>query len=250
MTQVVCINLPISPDRPSGHYSSAPSCFIGGVFISWELNQDSSVFYSSWGCLGHMWEQFTVCDKEPDLADVACVFLTNLCTVYIMTTHFDGNHLCEMFVCWSVCELPLSFLQTQFDIAVASEIMAILALTDGLADMRARLGRMVVGSNRNGQPITADDLVCVCVCVRERERESTVKVIVHPKIKILSLMTCPHIIPNLQDLRSSSLHKLRYFWNLRAFWPSIDSKRTSTFKVLKGSKDIVKIVHVTSVVQP
>uniref|UniRef100_A0A671P321 Monofunctional C1-tetrahydrofolate synthase, mitochondrial n=1 Tax=Sinocyclocheilus anshuiensis TaxID=1608454 RepID=A0A671P321_9TELE len=48
--------------------------------------------------------------------------------------------------------------QTQFDIAVASEIMAILALTDGLADMRARLGRMVVGSSRNGQPITADDL--------------------------------------------------------------------------------------------
>jgi len=39
--------------------------------------------------------------------------------------------------------------------------MAILALTDGLADMRARLGRMVVGSSRNGQPITADDLVCV-----------------------------------------------------------------------------------------
>ncbi|XP_051501497.1 monofunctional C1-tetrahydrofolate synthase, mitochondrial-like [Myxocyprinus asiaticus] len=48
--------------------------------------------------------------------------------------------------------------QTQFDIAVASEIMAILALTDGLADMRARLGRMVVGSSRNGQPVTADDL--------------------------------------------------------------------------------------------
>ncbi len=74
-----------------------------------------------------------------------------------------------MFVIWSVCDLPLSFLQTQFDIAVASEIMAILALTDGLTDMRARLGRMVVGSSRNGQPITADDLVCVCVCERERE---------------------------------------------------------------------------------
>uniref|UniRef100_A0A672RVT6 Monofunctional C1-tetrahydrofolate synthase, mitochondrial n=1 Tax=Sinocyclocheilus grahami TaxID=75366 RepID=A0A672RVT6_SINGR len=65
--------------------------------------------------------------------------------------------------------------QTQFDIAVASEIMAILALTDGLADMRARLGRMVVGSSRNGQPITADDLVCVCVREREREREREVK---------------------------------------------------------------------------
>ncbi|XP_061086271.1 monofunctional C1-tetrahydrofolate synthase, mitochondrial-like, partial [Conger conger] len=48
--------------------------------------------------------------------------------------------------------------QTQFDIAVASEIMAILALTDGLGDMRARLGRMVVGSSRAGQPVTADDL--------------------------------------------------------------------------------------------
>ncbi|XP_036405633.1 monofunctional C1-tetrahydrofolate synthase, mitochondrial [Megalops cyprinoides] len=48
--------------------------------------------------------------------------------------------------------------QTQFDIAVASEIMAILALTDGLGDMKERLGRMVVGSSRKGQPVTADDL--------------------------------------------------------------------------------------------
>ncbi|XP_015204727.2 monofunctional C1-tetrahydrofolate synthase, mitochondrial isoform X2 [Lepisosteus oculatus] len=48
--------------------------------------------------------------------------------------------------------------QTQFDIAVASEIMAILALTDGLADMKVRLGKMVVGSDRKGQPVTADDL--------------------------------------------------------------------------------------------
>ncbi|KAJ8409704.1 hypothetical protein AAFF_G00217630 [Aldrovandia affinis] len=48
--------------------------------------------------------------------------------------------------------------QTQFDIAVASEIMAILALADGLGDMKERLGRMVVGSSRRGQPITAEDL--------------------------------------------------------------------------------------------
>ena len=47
---------------------------------------------------------------------------------------------------------------TGFDITVASEIMAILALTTGLADMRERLGRMVVGTNRKGEPITADDL--------------------------------------------------------------------------------------------
>ncbi|KAB1275340.1 Monofunctional C1-tetrahydrofolate synthase; mitochondrial, partial [Camelus dromedarius] len=48
--------------------------------------------------------------------------------------------------------------QAQFDIAVASEIMAVLALTDSLADMKERLGRMVVASDKNGQPVTADDL--------------------------------------------------------------------------------------------
>src|SRR5216684_228230 len=47
---------------------------------------------------------------------------------------------------------------TGFDMAVASEIMAILALTTDLGDMRERLGRLVVGSNRAGVPITADDL--------------------------------------------------------------------------------------------
>uniref|UniRef100_A0A6Q2Z6D2 formate--tetrahydrofolate ligase n=1 Tax=Esox lucius TaxID=8010 RepID=A0A6Q2Z6D2_ESOLU len=39
-----------------------------------------------------------------------------------------------------------------------SNIMAILALTDGLGDMKTRLGRMVVGSSRSGQPVTAEDL--------------------------------------------------------------------------------------------
>jgi len=48
--------------------------------------------------------------------------------------------------------------ETGFDIAVASEIMAILALTTGLRDMRERLGRMVIGSSRSGDPVTADDL--------------------------------------------------------------------------------------------
>ncbi len=48
--------------------------------------------------------------------------------------------------------------QTGFDITVASEIMAILALTTDLADMRVRLGRMVIGTNRLGEAITAEDL--------------------------------------------------------------------------------------------
>src|SRR6202047_2739927 len=47
---------------------------------------------------------------------------------------------------------------TGFDIAVASELMAILALTTDLADMRERLGRVVIGSSRADEPITADDL--------------------------------------------------------------------------------------------
>ena len=45
-----------------------------------------------------------------------------------------------------------------FDITVASEIMAVLCLADGLADLKARLGRMVVAYSRSGAPITAHDL--------------------------------------------------------------------------------------------
>ena len=47
---------------------------------------------------------------------------------------------------------------TGFDISVASEIMAILALATDLADMRERLGRMVIGTNNAGEAITADDI--------------------------------------------------------------------------------------------
>jgi formyltetrahydrofolate synthetase len=47
---------------------------------------------------------------------------------------------------------------TGYDIAVASEIMAILALTTSLADMRERLGAMVIGTSRAGHAVTADDI--------------------------------------------------------------------------------------------
>ena len=47
---------------------------------------------------------------------------------------------------------------TGFDITVASEIMAILALTTDLADMRERFGKIVIGTNRNGESVTAEDL--------------------------------------------------------------------------------------------
>jgi methylenetetrahydrofolate dehydrogenase (NADP+)/methenyltetrahydrofolate cyclohydrolase/formyltetrahydrofolate synthetase len=45
-----------------------------------------------------------------------------------------------------------------FDIAVASECMAILALSTSLQDMRERLGSMVVATSKQGEAITADDL--------------------------------------------------------------------------------------------
>lgn len=47
---------------------------------------------------------------------------------------------------------------TGFDISVASEVMAVLALTTGLEDLRERLGRMVIGTSRSGAPVTAEDL--------------------------------------------------------------------------------------------
>ena len=45
-----------------------------------------------------------------------------------------------------------------YDITVASEIMAILALTTDLADMRSRLGAMVVATDKHGAAVTAEDL--------------------------------------------------------------------------------------------
>jgi formate--tetrahydrofolate ligase len=48
--------------------------------------------------------------------------------------------------------------QSGFDITAASEVMAVLALSTSLADMRRRLGRIVVGYTHQGSPITAEDL--------------------------------------------------------------------------------------------
>lgn len=48
--------------------------------------------------------------------------------------------------------------QTGFDITVASEVMAILALASDLKDLRQRLGRIVVAFTYDGKPITTEDL--------------------------------------------------------------------------------------------
>jgi formate--tetrahydrofolate ligase len=49
--------------------------------------------------------------------------------------------------------------QTGFDITAASEAMAILSLSTSLHDMRSRFGRIVIGSDADGNPVTAEDLM-------------------------------------------------------------------------------------------
>jgi formate--tetrahydrofolate ligase len=48
--------------------------------------------------------------------------------------------------------------QSGFDITAASEVMAVLALSRSLKDMRDRLGRIVVGYTKSGEPVTAEQL--------------------------------------------------------------------------------------------
>ena len=50
--------------------------------------------------------------------------------------------------------------RTGFDIAVASELMAILALADGVVDMRKRIGRVILGYRPDGTAVTADATKC------------------------------------------------------------------------------------------
>lgn len=60
--------------------------------------------------------------------------------------------------------------QTGFDITAASEVMAVLALSTSLDDLRGRLGRIVVGYDYDGGPVTAEQLGAagaMCVMLRE-----------------------------------------------------------------------------------
>lgn len=68
--------------------------------------------------------------------------------------------------------------QTGYDITVASEVMAILALTTDLFDLRRRLGRIVIGYTYQGQPVTAEDLKCagaMCVLLKEALKPNLVQ---------------------------------------------------------------------------
>ncbi len=51
--------------------------------------------------------------------------------------------------------------EDSFDITAASEVMATLCLADGVADLKARLARLIVGVDKDGKPVTAGDLNAV-----------------------------------------------------------------------------------------
>ena len=77
--------------------------------------------------------------------------------------------------------------ETGFDITVASEIMAVLALTTSLADMRQRLGNMVIGMSRAGAPITADDLGvagALCVLMKDAIAPTLMQTVEHTPVLV------------------------------------------------------------------
>jgi formate--tetrahydrofolate ligase len=67
-----------------------------------------------------------------------------------------------------------------FDITAASEVMAILALADGLTDLRARLGRIMVGYNYLGRFVSAEEIRAagaMCVLLKEALKPNLVQTI-------------------------------------------------------------------------
>jgi formate--tetrahydrofolate ligase len=75
--------------------------------------------------------------------------------------------------------------QSGFDITAASEVMAVLALATSLADMRARLGRIVVGYTRAGEAVTAEQLNAagsMAVMMREAIKPNLLQTLEHTPV--------------------------------------------------------------------
>jgi len=72
--------------------------------------------------------------------------------------------------------------ETGFDITAASEVMAALSLARSLDDLRERLGRIVVGRTRDGEPVTAEDIKAagtMTVLLKEALRPNLLQTIEH-----------------------------------------------------------------------
>ena len=76
---------------------------------------------------------------------------------------------------------------TGFDIVAASEVMTIMALAKDMADLRERLGRIVVGYNRSGKPVFARELNCIgslCVILKDALKPNLVQTTEHTPVMI------------------------------------------------------------------
>ena len=74
-----------------------------------------------------------------------------------------------------------------YDITVASEVMAVLCLASDLADLKARLGRMIVGYTENDRPITAKDLKAhgaMAALLKDAIRPNLVQTLEHTPVLI------------------------------------------------------------------
>jgi len=75
--------------------------------------------------------------------------------------------------------------ETGFDITVASEVMAILALASDLRDLRQRLARIIVGQTREGKPVTAEDLKAagaMCVLLKDAIMPNLMQTLEHTPV--------------------------------------------------------------------
>ena len=99
----------------------------------------------------------------------------NLLAAMVDNHIYQGNELGIDRVVWRRCvdmnDRQLRSLETgvgggingvprseHFDITVATETMAVFCMAEDLADLKERLGRMIVGYTRSGEPVTAHDL--------------------------------------------------------------------------------------------
>ena len=72
--------------------------------------------------------------------------------------------------------------QAGFDITAASEVMVIMALATSLADLRKRLGRIVVGFTKDKKPVTAEQIGCagaMCVLLKDALKPNLMQTLEH-----------------------------------------------------------------------
>jgi formate--tetrahydrofolate ligase len=85
----------------------------------------------------------------------------NLLAAMIDNHIYHGNELGidPQKITWRRClDISDRSLRENWDITVASEVMAILCLTQSLQDLKKRLAKIVVAANKKGQPVTAREL--------------------------------------------------------------------------------------------